>query len=115
MRRAVALVVATLAVLAGIGSIELVVFAAGALNPPAPQQPGNLQCDNNYSMASDPVCVASRNGTSVRTVSDRDLLATLLLIMASLVLSLVLAGLALKLFRGNHLSGTPSPLTTHGP
>ena len=30
-------------------------FTASA---PAPQQPGNLECDNSGSMASDPVCVA---------------------------------------------------------
>ena len=48
---------ATVAVLAVLGSIGL---AYGAVaNPRPPQQPGNLECDNNYSIASDPICVAS--------------------------------------------------------
>jgi hypothetical protein len=97
-------------VLAVLGSIGL---AYGAVaNPRPPQQPGNLECDNNYSIASDPVCVAlfKYQRDSVGSALDRDLPNILLLIVVSLVLALV----AVRLFRGSH-SSTPSLLVAHGP
>jgi hypothetical protein len=110
MRRRVAFVLATLAVLAALGSIGL---AYGAVaNPRPPQQPGNLECDNNYSVASDPVCVASfkYQRDPVGSALDRDLPNILLLIVLSLVLALV----AVRLFRGSH-SNTPGPMMAQGP
>jgi hypothetical protein len=57
MRRRVAFVVTTLAVFAALDSIGLTYGAIAKPRPP--QQPENLECDNNYSVASDPVCVAA--------------------------------------------------------
>ena len=110
MRRRVAFVLATLAVLAVLGSIGLA-FRAVA-NPRPPQQPGNLECDNNYSIASDQVCVDSLKYSwdPVGSALDRDLPNILVLIVASLVLALV----AVRLFRGSH-SNTPSPMMAQGP
>jgi hypothetical protein len=110
MRRRVAFVLATLAVLAVLGSIAL---AYGVVaNPRPPQQTGNLECDNNYSVASDPVCVASfeYQRDPVGSALDRGLPNILLLIVGSLVLALV----AVRLFRGSH-SSTPSPMMVQGP
>ena len=109
MRRRVAFVVATLAVFAALGSVGL---AYGAIaNPRPPQQPGNLECDNNYSIASDPVCVASFKyyRDPVGSALDRDLPNALLLILVSLLLALV----AVRLFRGSH-SSTTSPMMAQG-
>jgi hypothetical protein len=110
MRRRVAFVLATLAVLAVLGSIGLA-FRAVA-NPRPPQQPGNLERDNNYSIASDQVCVHSLKYSwdPVGSALDRDLPNILVLIVASLVLALV----AVRLFRGSH-SNTPSPMMAQGP
>ena len=110
MRRRVAFVLTTLAVLAVLGSIGL---AYGAVvNPRPPQQPGNLECDNTGSETSDPVCVASLRyyRSPVRYALDRDLPNILLLIVVSLVLALVAA----RLFRGSH-SSTASPMMAQGP
>jgi hypothetical protein len=110
MRRRVALVLATLAVFAVLGNIGL---AYGAVaNPRPPQEPENLECDNNYSMASDQVCVDSLKywRDPVGSALDRDLPDILLLIVVSLVLALV----AVRLFRGSH-SSTPSPMMAQGP
>jgi hypothetical protein len=110
MRRRVAFVLATLAVLAILGSIGL---AYGAVaNPRPPQQPGNLECDNNYSIASDRVCVDwfKYGRDPVGSALDRDLPNIMLLIVVSLVLALV----AVRLFRWTH-SNTPSPMTAQGP
>ncbi len=110
MRRRVAFVVATLAVCAALGSIAL---AYGAIaNPRPPQQPGNLECDNNYSFASDPMCVASfkYDRDPVGANLDRHLPNVLLLIVVSLLLALV----AVRLFRGSH-SSTISPMMAQGP
>jgi hypothetical protein len=110
MRRRLAFIVTTLAVFAALGSIGL---AYGAVaHPRPPQQPGNLECDNNYSIASDPVCVAwfKYHRDPVGSGLDRYLPNVLLLIVVSLVLALV----AVRLFRGRH-SSTPSPMMAHGP
>ena len=101
---------ATVAVLAVLGSIGL---AYGAVaNPRPPQQPGNLECDDSSSFASDPVCVASFKyyRDPVGSALDRGLPNILLLIVGSLVLALV----AVRLFRGSH-SSTPSPMMVQGP
>jgi hypothetical protein len=108
MPRRVAFVVAVFAVLAGVAGIGLATYAVA--NPRPTQQPGNLECDNNGSMASDPVCVAWMD-SGRRTAFGRDLAAILLLIVASLVL----AALASGLFRGTRSAPAPSPSTTHGP
>jgi hypothetical protein len=110
MRRRVAFVVATLAVFAALGSIGL---AYGAVaNPRPPQQPGNLECDNGYSIAADPVCVASFKyyRDPVGSALDRDLPNVLLLIVVSLLLALV----AVRLLRGSQ-SSTTSPMMAQGP
>ena len=110
MRRRVAFVLATLAVLAVLGSIG---WAYGAVaNPSPPQQLGNLECDNNYSIASDPVCVASfkYQRDPVGSALDRDLPNILLLIVVSLVLALVVV----RLFRPSR-SSSPGPLVAPGP
>ena len=110
MRRRVAFVLAALAVLAVLGSIGLA-YAAVA-NPRPPQQPGNLECDNNYSSASDPVCVASFKyyRDPVGASLDRHLPNVLLLIVVSLLLALV----AVRLFRGSH-SSTINTMMAQGP
>lgn len=110
MRRRVAFVAAALAVFAALGSVGL---AYGPIaNPRPPQQPGNLECDNNYSIASDPVCVAAfkYERDPVGASSDRHLPNVLLLI----VVSLVLPSVAVRLFRGSH-SGTTNPMMAQGP
>ena len=109
MRRRVAFVLASLAVLAVLGSIGLAYEAVA--NPRPPQQPGNLECDNNYSIASDQVCVDSFKywRDPVGSALDRDLPNIMLLIVVSLVLALV----AVRLFRGSH-SNTPNPMMAQG-
>ena len=111
MRRRVAFVLATLAVLAVLGSIG---WAYGAVaNPSPPQQLGNLECDNNDpSSVSDPVCVASfkYQRDPVGSALDRDLPNILLLIVVSLVLALVVV----RLFRPSR-SSSPGPLVAPGP
>jgi hypothetical protein len=111
MRRRIAFVVATLAVFATLGSIVLAYEAVA--HPRPPQQPGNLECDNNYSMASDPVCVAwfKYHRDPVGAALHRHLPNVLLLIVVSLVLALV----AVRLFRGSHASRPPNPMMAQSP
>ena len=109
MRRRVAFVLATLAVLAVLGSIGL---AYGAVaNPRPPQEPGNLGCDDNSSIASE-VCVDwfEYQRDPVGSALDRALPNILLLIVVSLVLALV----AVRLFQGTR-SSTPTPMAAQGP
>ena len=110
MRRRVAFVVTTLAVFAALGSIGLTYGAIAKPRPP--QQPENLECDNNYSVASDPVCVAALEYEldPVGASLDRHLPNVLLLIVVSLALALV----AVRLFQGSH-SSTTSPMVAQGP
>ena len=109
VRRRFAFIVATLAVFAVLGGIWL---AYGAVaNPQPPQQPGNLGCDDNYSIASEP-CVAWFEywRDPVGSALDRALPNIMLLTVVSLVLALV----AVRLFRGSH-SSTSSPMVAQGP
>jgi hypothetical protein len=57
VRKWIAFVLVSLAVVFALGGVGFVVHAS-TFSSATPQRPGNLECDNNYSMASDPVCVA---------------------------------------------------------
>jgi hypothetical protein len=109
VRRLVAVVVATLAILAALGGIGLVAYAVA--DPQPPKQPGDLECDNPWSVASDSVCVDSER--FIRHPVDYQLSRDLSGILLLAVTSLVLAAIAWGLFRGRR-TNTATALTSHG-